>query len=278
MLSPFRYPGGKTWLLPRIRDWLNSLPKHNALFVEPFAGGGAASLTVASECLAEHVIMVEMDDDVSAVWQVIFSDDVGWLIEQIKAYELTSINVEATLAQTEGTIRDRAFRAILKNRISRGGILAPGAGIISRGENGKGLASRWYPRTLCQRILAISEIRNRISFVHGDGLEVMRHYAANTDAAYFIDPPYTLNNSGKRPGQRLYTHNELDHQALFSATKTLSGDFLLTYNDNAEVRTLAQQHDMRVSEVTMRTTHHVQTTELIIGRNLGWMSLSRLTS
>ncbi len=23
--SPFRYPGGKTWLVPRIRQWLKSL-------------------------------------------------------------------------------------------------------------------------------------------------------------------------------------------------------------------------------------------------------------
>ena len=24
--SPFRYPGGKTWLVPRLRRWLSSLP------------------------------------------------------------------------------------------------------------------------------------------------------------------------------------------------------------------------------------------------------------
>jgi hypothetical protein len=23
--SPFRYPGGKTWLVPRVRDWLKSI-------------------------------------------------------------------------------------------------------------------------------------------------------------------------------------------------------------------------------------------------------------
>jgi|SRR2546428_13760764 len=39
--SPFRYPGGKTWLVPRVREWLASLPQRPALFVEPFAGGGA---------------------------------------------------------------------------------------------------------------------------------------------------------------------------------------------------------------------------------------------
>ncbi|MDQ3584451.1 MAG: DNA adenine methylase [Acidobacteriota bacterium] len=50
--SPFRYPGGKTWLVPRIRQWLKQRP---AEFIEPFAGGGIVGLTVAAENLAAHV-------------------------------------------------------------------------------------------------------------------------------------------------------------------------------------------------------------------------------
>ena len=38
--SPFRYPGGKTWLVPYIRQWLSSLPARPHEFIEPFAGGG----------------------------------------------------------------------------------------------------------------------------------------------------------------------------------------------------------------------------------------------
>lgn len=38
--SPFRYPGGKTWLVPRLRRWLRHLEWKPSLFVEPFAGGG----------------------------------------------------------------------------------------------------------------------------------------------------------------------------------------------------------------------------------------------
>src|SRR5437667_3530211 len=67
--SPFRYPGGKTWLVPHIRQWLASLPKRPSEFIEPFAGGGIVSLTVAIERLADTVIMVELDDQVAAVWQ-----------------------------------------------------------------------------------------------------------------------------------------------------------------------------------------------------------------
>ena len=37
--SPFRYPGGKTWLVPCVRQWLQSLEKRPTVLVEPFAGG-----------------------------------------------------------------------------------------------------------------------------------------------------------------------------------------------------------------------------------------------
>lgn len=45
--SPFRYPGGKTWLVPRIRQWLAGLSVQETEFIEPFVGGGIVSLTVA---------------------------------------------------------------------------------------------------------------------------------------------------------------------------------------------------------------------------------------
>src|SRR5438309_2220482 len=41
--SPFRYPGGKTWLVPYIRDWLRSKQHPPAHLIEPFAGGAVVS-------------------------------------------------------------------------------------------------------------------------------------------------------------------------------------------------------------------------------------------
>ena len=43
--SPFRYPGGKTWLIPYIRSWLASKQPGIGVLVEPFAGGGIVGLT-----------------------------------------------------------------------------------------------------------------------------------------------------------------------------------------------------------------------------------------
>ena len=202
--SPFRYPGGKTWLVPYLRRWLagRSVPARPAEFIEPFAGGGIASLTVAFEQLAGHVTMVELDEEVAAVWKTILGEHGDWLAEQIVNFELTPESVETTLAKPAHTTRQKAFQTILKNRVNRGGILAPGAGRVKSGEGGKGLKSRWYPRTLQKRILSITAIKERITFIHGDGIKVISQNAYRKDSVFFIDPPYTA--GGKRAGSRLY--------------------------------------------------------------------------
>lgn len=266
--SPFRYPGGKTWLVPRIRQWMAACSEPPAEFVEPFAGGGIVGLTVAFEGLADHVTLIELDHQIAVVWQTIFGGQGEWLADKILAFELTPENVKAELAKSGLSIAEQAFQTILKNRVNRGGILAPGAGMIKYGEQGKGLASRWYPETLSKRIRAISDIRDKFTFIEGDGIEFLQANRSRSDAVFFIDPPYTA--GGKKAGRRLYTHFELDHEQLFRVSSGLAGDFLMTYSNDETVRKLAQKYDLATKEVAMKNRHHARMTELLVGRDLGW--------
>ena len=267
--SPFRYPGGKTWLVPFVQEWMLSQPKRPVEFIEPFAGGAIIGLTVGFEKLADHVTLVELDKQVSAVWKTILEGDYQWLADQILKFDLTSESVEVVLSQTDVSTEEKAFQILLKNRINRGGILAPGAGKIKHGENGKGMKSRWYPETLAKRILNIGKIRERISFVEGDGLEVLQQNAHRSDAAFFIDPPYTA--AGKKAGARLYTHFELDHEKLFSIVENLEGDFLMTYDNAPEIQTMTENHGFSTEPIAMKNTHHAEMSELLVGRDLGWI-------
>ena len=266
-LSPFRYPGGKTWLIPRIRQWLKRPP---AKFIEPFAGGGSVSLTVAAERLAEHVTMVELDAQVAAVWQTIFTDNQAeWLAERIVTFDLTLESLREELARPPQSRREMAFQTILKNRTFHGGILAPGSAPLKHGENGRGVKSRWYAQTLKNRILTIAPLRERITVVHGEALEVIRQHATNCDATFFIDPPYSA--GGKGAGKRLYTHHELDHPGLFGLLATVAGDVLMTYDDDAIIRDLARANGFELKAVAMKNNHHAEMTELLIGHRLGWL-------
>jgi DNA adenine methylase len=264
--SPFRYPGGKTWLVPRVRQWLRSRDEKPRHFIEPFAGGAIVGLTVAFENLADEVTLVELDEDVASVWQTILSDDGEWLVERIADFDMSLHSVERAVQLATRSTRDRAFATILRNRINRGGILAPGAGRMRNGENGKGLRSRWYAETLCRRIRDIISLRAKLRFVHGDGLDAMEKSAAAWETSYFIDPPYTV------AGRRLYLHSEIDHERLFGLAAVVRGGFLMTYDHCEHVLQLAEQFRMAVAEVAMKTTHHSKKTELFISRDMAWLT------
>jgi DNA adenine methylase len=139
---------------------------------------------------------------------------------------------------------------------------------LKHGENGKGVASRWYPETLAKRILNIEAIRDRISFIEGDGIEVIHKATSRSGAAFFIDPPYTA--SGKKAGRRLYKHCDLDHERLFEVVSKVSGDFLMTYDDAEGARALAKTQGFDTELVSMKNTHHAEMRELLIGRDLSW--------
>ena len=268
--SPFRYPGGKTWFVPTLRKWLKSKRKKPSLLIEPFAGGGIISLTAIFEDLTERALMVELDEQVAAVWQSIVDGHADWIINKILTFELNKQNLFFELNKEYHDPKHIAFQTILKNRTFHGGIFAKGSSIFKYGENGKGLLSRWYPFTLARRIKNINYIRSRLDFINADGMEIMRSYASKTNIVYFIDPPYTA--GGKRAGARLYKHYDIDHERLFELCKTLKGDFILTYDNADEVKALARKYGFEISPISMKNTHHAEMTELVIGRDLSWMN------
>jgi len=262
--SPFRYPGGKTWLIPTVRDWLKQDKKKTNLLIEPFAGGGIVSLTAAFEDLAEKIIMTEIDPEIAAVWEVILNGGNDRLADRIYHFELTSENVQRELQKEDNDLEQQAFCTILKNRVLHGGIIAKGSGFIKTGEKGKGIGSRWYPGTLRDRIKGIKYISHKINFHRKDAFEIIEQYVTDKNAWFFIDPPYTI------AGKRLYTYYDIDHEKLFALTAKIHGRFMLTYDDTDEIRALANKYSLKFKTIPMKTTHHLHKNEIIISDNINW--------
>jgi DNA adenine methylase len=267
-LSPFRYPGGKTWFVPRVREWLRNLRPKPRELAEPFAGGAIVGLSALFENLVQKIVLVEKDEDVAAVWEEIVYGDADRLATAILTFPLTTDSARELLDRQPRDRFERAFVTIVRNRVQRGGILAPGAGLLNKGENGKGVRSRWYPGTLRKRIRNIAHTRLDIGFLRGDGVDFIRYNGYRQEMAFFIDPPYTV------AGRRLYSHSELNHRELFRAVKTIRGDFLMTYDDSEEIADLAEEFGFETVKIPMKNTHHSIMEELVIGRNLQWLRSS----
>jgi DNA adenine methylase len=216
-----------------------------------------------------ELTLVELDEDVASVWQTVLGDKVGELTNKIMNFPMSKGEVRSLLKKKPHTQLARAFSAILKNRVRRGGIMTDDASLLKLGENGKGVKSRWYPETLRDRIKKISQHREKITFFHGDGLEFTRLVGKTKRLAFFIDPPYII------AGRRLYKHSEIDHLRVFETAKAISGDWLLTYENTKEVRALAGGFEFSTRQVQMRTAHNSVKTELLISRDFSWLD-SRL--
>ena len=262
--SPLRYPGGKTWLIPHIREWLGRTPPH-PLLVEPFSGGGIVSLTAVMERLVERALMVDLDRDIAAFWRaaLCYGPD---LAARVQRFTPTRNRIEELAGQAPRDVIEHGFRTLVLNRTRRGGVLAPGAALTKKGENGQGVASRWYPVTLRKRLAAISSCSERITFCEADGVRLLEDVALHrTDACFFIDPPYTA--GGKRAGSRLYAHNTVDHVKLFELMAASRTDFMMTYDCSDEIVSLVRAHGFHAAVVVMKNSHHARLPELVITRD-----------
>lgn len=267
--SPFRYPGGKTWFVPTFRAWIGNLYSKPKVLVEPFAGGGIISLTGLFEKLVDRAVMAELDEDIAAVWTTVIEGHAKWLAKRIIEFDLTKESVIKEISRTNVDVKERAFQTILKNRTLHGGILAEGSGFLKYGENGKGIRSRWYPGTLARRFTDLDLVANRIEFRQKDGIDVILEFSEQKSVVFFIDPPYTA--GGKKAGKRLYRHCDLDHEKLFAVCESIKGDFLMTYDNADEVKSMARSHGFQMRLIPMNNTHHATMEELVIGKELSWM-------
>lgn len=259
--SPLRYPGGKTWLIPHIREWLRQTKPE--VLIEPFAGGAIVSLTAVMEDLVRTAFMAEIDRDVAAFWRAALEPDAA-LQDRIRRFEPTLERLRELEHVPPATVAEHGFRTLVLNRTRRGGILAPGASFCRSGENGRGLLSRWYPETLVKRLDAIQESAQRLVFMEGDGLKalpiLLRGWGRK--AAVFLDPPYTA--GGKRAGARLYAHSSIDHAGMFRLLAEHGSNFLMTYDAAPEIVSLVHEHHFDAVCLSMKNGHHNHLPELVI--------------
>ena len=237
--SPLRYPGGKTWLIPHVRHWLSGIGSTPNLLIEPFAEGGIVSLTAVMENLVKRCLMIELDHDVAAFWHSALRHGPE-LCRMIRDFRSTRNAVNELSRSRSIDLIEHGFRTLVMNRTRRGGILAPGASLSRVGENGKGVASRWYPETIIRCLDDIAEYSCQIGFCEGDGVMILDTIlnASEKRPVVFIDPPY--NAGDKRAGKRLYAHNEVDHSKLFAMLADNHASFLMTYDRTPEIEALIQ--------------------------------------
>lgn len=243
-VSPLRYPGGKAPMAP----WLASMFNQQLsvmdieIWLEPFAGGAGAALTLLDRGAVEEAWLVDANPAIAAFWQTVVEDG-GALARRIEStvptLELFGLARELVSAAAAGERIERAelgYAAFIVNRCSRSGIVAPRAGVMG-GKSQAGewtLASRFNAEALAGRVRRVHALRQRLRIHHGDGIafiEEADEAGAGDEMVMFVDPPYI------REGNRLYANgfDKALHQRLADALNGTGARWMLTYDDEPAV-------------------------------------------
>jgi len=235
--SPLRYPGGKSCL----SDFLASVIKNNKIkdctYVEPYAGGAGAALTMLFLEKVDNIIINDLDKSIYSFWRSVLNQTDAF-IEKI---ETTKVSMKEWYKQREiyrsknPNQLDLAFATFFMNRTNRSGIIEGG---VIGGVNQTGnwlIDARFNKPALIQRIRNIASYKSRIQVTNEDGIELLKRIHKNKNQFIYLDPPYYLK------GSALYLNHYVqdNHESLAKfLNKHNNFYWVLTYDNVPEIKAL----------------------------------------
>ena len=241
-ITPLRYPGGKTWLIPYINKFLEFHSISPGTIIEPFAGSASVTIGLLSSNLMKTGIICEKDPLIIAFWNSALNHNAE-LCESVLNLDVTMdtwwdfkryIAPESSLHY--GTV-DLATAFIFYNRTNYSGIINAGPIGGKSQKSSYKLSCRFNKERIIAKIKHLEAYSGRISVVSDDGIELIRRYqkrAEADDLFFYIDPPYY------GAGKVLYRDyfRDTEHTELAKTVKTLNSPWLVSYDENEFIRQL----------------------------------------
>ncbi len=274
--SLIRYPGGKAKLLPQIRQRLEEKINCDDLeYREPFFGGGAVGISyMASNPVNRKVWINDKDVGIACLWTSVIrypkllKSEVLKFVPSIDCFYAFREELKANHAMPEQTreIVQYGFKKLAIHRMSYSGL-----GTMSGGPLGgrdqrdvkNGIASRWRPSNLCQKIDDLHELFSRFEIreeacTHNDAVQLIE--CKSSEAILYLDPPYLVE------GPKLYQHSFslYDHVRMEKALRNTEHQWVLSYDECDLVRKLYRWAGIEKVNVNYSMTKATKKSELII--------------
>jgi DNA adenine methylase len=264
--SPLRYPGGKSSLTGFLSRALISLQLDGATYVEPFAGGAGAGISLLLQSRVARVVINDLDPAVHAFWSSVTARGADFA-DRVEGVPLTldewrhQREVYRRGAGSSVDAFELGFAFFYLNRTNRSGVL--NAGVIGgQAQAGKyRIDARFNREQLASRLRAIYELRDSIHVTSRDGRAVIEQYAAVDNTLLYVDPPYV------QMGGSLYLNSftESDHALLATClNRNSSANWVLTYDDVTLIRDLYAERYYTTFELTYAASNRGKASELMI--------------
>ncbi|WP_245578801.1 DNA adenine methylase [Cucumibacter marinus] len=267
-MSPFRYPGGKGFLTGFLANRLDTLPRLQRQYVEPFAGGAGAAVNLLYSSKVEFIHLNDLDVRIYSAWKAILDENERF-VGEVNACEVSIDTWRWAKSIVENPADeysfDTGFATFFINRTSRSGIISGSGPIGGYEQKGKWtIGARFYKATLMRRLKWIGRHRDRITLSRMPAIDFLQDRNKRLDqenTMYFIDPPYV------KIGSRLYLdglmidgHTELANYLMRSELK----NWVLTYDNHPLVWKLYRDVNINLLEVSYSLANTRKENEVVI--------------
>ncbi|MGQ0709648.1 MAG: DNA adenine methylase [Rhodoferax sp.] len=271
--SILRYPGSKA----RFRDFIAKAIALNTarpqLFVEPFCGGASVSIALLEDGVVDKIAINDVDPLLSQLWSTVFSKEgAEWLSKQVLKVPLTIDEWKRQKALTPESKRDAALKCLYLNRTSFNGIIHKSGPLGGWGQKNIQIGVRFNRQRLSDRILALSELRDKVTVGNQDWIDFCKQFSSNENAVFYLDPPYY------HKAEQLYGHvfDEDGHEDLRNFLHGLNRLWLLSYDDAQEVRDLYKAVTSKARVIDNTYSTHPLGGCAFVGRELVFTNMKRL--
>lgn len=234
-------------------------------YIEPFAGGAGAAISLLLLERVERIVINDYDPAIYSFWKAIV-DNTDEFIELINSTPITidewrtqkKIYKEADRSNTLAL----GFATFFLNRTNRSGILNAGP-VGGMGQAGEWkLDARYKKQPMIDKIKLIAIYKDRITVLNDDGVEVIKKYAGDERSFFYVDPPYFVK------GADLYLNafKIADHQKLAdSLNRHTKAKWLLSYDNEKAILDLYPNRDFRTFDLKYSAHHNTRVgSELMI--------------
>ena len=234
--SPLRYPGGKTIYAEMLLSVMQDNNLSNCTFVETFAGGAGAAITLLLKKKVKAIFLNDLDPAIYSFWRSILDHTEEFL----RLMRHTPITVTEWRKQREvyhmkpDNILQLGFATFFLNRCNRSGILLanPIGGLHQKGKYK--IDARFNKKKLHIKIQEIADRKDAIKIFNLDAVELLKKLKKkhrNRKFLIYFDPPYY------KKGELLYLnhYHHDDHKKLSRHIQKCSFPWLLSYDNQPEI-------------------------------------------
>lgn len=271
ILSPLRYPGGKSKIAAFVKQIIKDNNLLDGVYVEPFAGGAAVALSLLMDEYVSRIVINDKDRSIYAFWYSVLNET-----ERLCQYiEETPVTMDTWRMQREIQSADNkntvdllslGFSTFFMNRTNRSGIIK--AGVIG-GFNQTGnykIDARYKKEELIGRIRRIAAYADRIELHNEDAADLISRISKITpqNTIMYLDPPYY------KKGRGLYMnyYNDSDHKTIRDViTNVNTIRWIVSYDNSTFIKSLYEDFRSQEFYLNYSANNNGKGTEVIFFSN-----------